>query len=75
MLSSHYLSDSIVDPIFASFGITSADDLDNPWPILVGIIVFGVSMTIVVILLLRLDWSKILGRFMPWTLEDDDNQK
>jgi hypothetical protein len=38
-------------------------------------IVFGVSMTLVVILLLRLDWSKILGRFMPWTLEDDDNQK
>jgi len=75
VLSSHYLSDSIVDPIFASFGITSADDLDNPWPILVGIIAFGVSMTIVVILLLRLDWSKILGRFMPWTLEDDDNQK
>ncbi len=75
VLSSHYLSDSIVDPIFASFGITSADDLDNPWPILVGIIAFGVSMTIVVILLLRLDWSKILGRFMPWTLEDDDDQK
>ena len=74
VLSSHYLSDSIVDPIFDSFGITSADDLENPWPILVGIIIFGVSMTLVVILLLRLDWSKILGRFMPWTL-DDDNQK
>ena len=74
VLSSHYLSDSIVDPIFASFGITSADDLENPWPILIGIIIFGVSMTLVVILLLRLDWSKILGRFMPWTL-DDDNQK
>ena len=75
VLSSHYLSDSIVDPIFDSFGITSADDLENPWPILAGIIIFGVSMTLVVILLLRLDWSKILGRFMPWTLEDDDNQK
>ena len=74
VLSSHYLSDSIVDPIFDSFGITSADDLENPWPILAGIIIFGVSMTLVVILLLRLDWSKILGRFMPWTL-DDDNQK
>ena len=74
VLSSHYLSDSIVDPIFDSFGITSADDLENPWPILIGIIIFGVSMTLVVILLLRLDWSKILGRFMPWTL-DDDNQK
>ena len=74
VLSSLYLSDSIVDPVFATFGITSADDLENPWPILAGIIIFGVSMTLVVILLLRLDWSKILGRFMPWTL-DDDNQK
>ena len=75
VLSSHYLSDSIVDPIFASFGITSADDLDNPLPILIGMIVFGVSMTLVIILLLRLDWTKILGKFMPWTLEEDDDQK
>ena len=50
-------------------------DSDNPWPILIGIIIFGVSMTLVVILLLRLDWSKILGRFMPWTLDDDNDQK
>jgi len=22
--------------------------------------------------MLRMDWSRILGRFLPWTLEDDD---
>ena len=74
VLSSHYLSESIVDPIFASFGITSTDDLSNPLPILIGIIIFAVSMFLVVILLLRLDWTKILGRFLPWTLEDDDQK-
>jgi len=26
--------------------------------------------------MLRLDWSRVLGRFVPWTLEeDDDDQK
>jgi hypothetical protein len=41
---------------------------------LIGIIIFAVSMFLIVILLLRLDWSKILGRFLPWTLEDDDQK-
>ena len=74
VLSSHYLSESIIDPIFVSFGITSTDDLSDPLPILIGIIIFAVSMFLIVILLLRLDWSKILGRFLPWTLEDDDQK-
>jgi hypothetical protein len=30
-------------------------------------------MTVTVILLLRLDWAKILGRIAPWTLEDDED--
>jgi len=34
-------------------------------------IVFGAIMTAIVILLLRLDWAKILGRVAPWTLDDD----
>jgi len=33
----------------------------------------GVAMTVIVILLLRLDWERILGRFAPWTLDDNDN--
>jgi membrane protein YqaA with SNARE-associated domain len=74
VLSSHYLSESIVDPIFASFGITSTDDLSSPLPILIGIIIFAVSMFLIVLILLRLDWTKILGRFLPWTLEDDDQK-
>ena len=75
VISSHYVSGPIIDPIFESFGIYSAEDLDDPTPILIGIIGFGAAMTAVVLILLRLDWNRVLGRFVPWTLEEDDDQK
>ena len=63
----------MIDPIFESFGITSTEDLDDPTPILIGIIGFGAAMTAIVLIMLRLDWSRVLGRVVPWTLEDDDD--
>ena len=76
VILAHYLSGPVIDPIFEMFGITEPEDLDDPTPIIIGIVVFGVVMTAVVVLMLRMDWSRILGRFLPWTLEDDDkNQK
>jgi len=75
VILSHYLSTPIVEPIFESFGITETDDLSDPTPILIGIIAFGGAMTAVVVLLLRMDWNRILGRFLPWTVEDDEDQK
>jgi len=29
-------------------------------------------MTAVVILLLKLDWQRIMGRFAPWTLDENN---
>ena len=75
VIMSHYMSGPVIDPIFESFGITSVEDLDDPTPILIGIVAFGVSMTVVVLVMLRLDWSRVLGRIVPWTLEDDDNNQ
>ena len=72
VILAHYLSGPVVDPIFEMFGITEPEDLDDPTPIIIGIIIFGTVMTAVVVLMLRMDWSRILGRFLPWTLEDDD---
>ena len=69
------MSGPMIDPIFDMFGISSTEDLDDPIPILIGIIAFGAAMTVIVLLLLRLDWSRVLGRVVPWTLEDDDDQK
>ncbi len=63
VLISHYTGLSILEPIL--------EDIDDPFAVYAGMIVFGVVMTAIVILLLRLDWERILGRVAPWTLNDD----
>ena len=65
VLISHYMGLSLLEPIL--------QDIQDPLPVYVGIIALGVAMTVIVILLLRLDWERILGRFAPWTLDDNDN--
>ncbi len=47
-------------------------DVENPATAYIGIIVLGAIMAVMIVLLLRLDWARILGRLAPWTLEDDD---
>ena len=64
VLISHYTGLSILEPIL--------EDIDDPFAVYAGMIVFGAIMTAIVILLLRLDWARILGRIAPWTLNDDD---
>jgi len=64
VLISHYMGLSLLEPVLQG--------IDDPLPVYIGIIALGVAMTIVVILLLRLNWEKILGRIAPWTLDDDD---
>ena len=63
VLISHYTGLSILEPIL--------EDIDDPFAVYVGMIVFGAIMTAIVVLLLRLDWERILGRVAPWTLDDD----
>ena len=65
VLISHYMGLSLLEPVLQG--------IDDPLPVYIGIIALGAAMTIVVILLLRLNWERILGRVAPWTLEDDDN--
>ena len=65
VLISHYMGLSLLEPIL--------QDIQDPLPVYIGIIALGVAMTVVVILLLRLDWERILGRFAPWTLDDNDD--
>ena len=65
VLISHYTGLSLLEPVLQG--------IDDPLPVYIGIIALGAAMTIVVILLLRLNWERILGRIAPWTLEDDDN--
>ena len=61
---SHYLGLSLVEPFLA--------DVSDATPVYIGIIIFGAAMTTVVVLMLRLDWARVLGRFAPWTLDEGD---
>jgi len=65
VLISHYMGLSLLEPVLR--------EINDPLPVYIGIIALGAAMTIVVILLLRLNWEKILGRIAPWTLDDDDS--
>ena len=65
VLISHFTGLSILEPVL--------EDIDDPLAIYAGMIVFGAIMTAIVILLLRLDWERILGRVAPWTLNDDED--
>jgi len=65
VLISHYMGLSLLEPVL--------QEINDPLPVYIGIIALGVAMTVVVILLLRLNWEKILGKIAPWTLDDDDN--
>lgn len=67
VLVAHYLGISLVEPFL--------EDIDDPAAVYVGIIVFGAMMTIVVVLLLKLDWARILGKVAPWTLDDTNDEK
>jgi len=63
---SHNLGISLIDPFL--------EHVTDVTTVYVGIIIFGAMMTAAIVLLLRLDWQKILGRFAPWTL-DENNDK
>jgi len=67
VLIAHYVGLSILDPLLENVESTST--------IYLGMIVFAVILTVMIILLLRLDWEKILGKFAPWTLDNNENDK
>ena len=66
VLISHYMGLSLLEPIL--------ENMDDPTPVYVGLVLFGAVMTIVVILLLRLDWARVLGKIAPWTIDDDETK-
>ena len=63
---SHNLGISLVEPFL--------ENVDDATPVYMGIVIFGILMTTVVVLLLRLDWQRILGKFAPWTLDENNKE-
>ena len=66
VLISHFVGLSLIDPLL--------EDIKDTSTIYIGMIVFGASLTAMIILLLRLDWARILRRFAPWTLIEEDKK-
>jgi len=67
---SHYVGLSFIEPFL--------ENVDDPTPVYIGILIFGAMMTGVVVLVLKLDWQRIMVKFAPWTLDDsldDENNK
>ncbi len=64
VFASHYFGLSLVEPLL--------EDIEDVRPIYIGIAVFAAIMTSVVILLLKLDWQRIMGRLAPWTLDENN---
>jgi len=64
---SHYMGLSLVEPFL--------EDIEDVSTIYIGIAIFAAMMTSIVILLLKLDWQRIMGRFAPWTLDENNNNE
>lgn len=62
---SHYLGLSLIEPLL--------EDAVDMTDLYIGMAVFGVSMAAVVVLMMRLNWERILGRVAPWTLDDSES--
>ncbi len=65
VMASHFLGLSLVEPFL--------EEVEDPTTVYVGIAIFAAMMTGAVVLTLRFDWHRMLGRFAPWTLEGDDD--
>ena len=65
VLVSQNLGISIIEPFL--------ENVEDTATVYAGMIIFGVAMTAVVVLLLKLDWHRILGRVAPWTLDENND--
>ncbi|MEE8383895.1 MAG: VTT domain-containing protein [Nitrosopumilus sp.] len=64
---SHYIGLSFIEPFL--------ENIDDATPVYIGIIVFGAIMTAIIVLLLKLDWQRIMGKFAPWTLDKNNPEE
>jgi len=65
VLSSHFVGLSLVQPYL--------EEIEDVTTVYIGIIVFGSILTGIIILLLWLDWARVLRRVAPWTLDENEN--
>ena len=64
VLLSHFFGMTYVEPFL--------ENIKDPMIAYIGFAVFTAMMTAAILLLLRLNWETILGRFAPWAVQKDD---
>ena len=64
---SHYIGLSFIQPFL--------ENVDDTTPVYIGILIFGIIMTAVIVLLLKLDWQRIMAKFAPWTLDENNKDE
>ena len=64
---SHYVGLSFVEPFL--------ENVDDTTPVYIGIAIFAVIMTAIIVLLLKLDWQRIMAKFAPWTLDENNEDE
>jgi membrane protein DedA with SNARE-associated domain len=65
VLIAHYFGINYVDPFL--------EHVKDPTIVYVGFAIFVAIMVGSVLMVLRLNWEKLLGRFAPWTVQKDDD--
>ena len=64
---SHYIGLSFIEPFL--------ENVDDTTPVYIGIAIFAVIMTAIIVLLLKLDWQRIMAKFAPWTLDENNDEE
>ena len=64
---SHNIGLSFIEPFL--------ENVNDVTPVYIGIIIFGTIMTAIIILLLKLDWQRIMVKFAPWTLDENNSEE
>jgi len=64
---SHYVGLSFIEPFL--------ENVDDTTPVYIGIVVFAAIMTAIIVLLLKLDWQRIMAKFAPWTLDENNEEE
>jgi membrane protein DedA with SNARE-associated domain len=64
---SHYIGLSFIEPFL--------ENVDDTTPVYIGIAIFAAIMTAIIVLLLKLDWQRIMAKFAPWTLDENNDEE
>jgi len=64
---SHYVGLSFVEPFL--------ENVDDTTPVYIGVAIFAAIMTAIIVLLLKLDWQRIMAKFAPWTLDENNEEE